>query len=146
MPSKRTNKRKRYKIKLPQLPINMPLALQNNYTNQQIIMLIILAECYMHYLEYCKIRGDGIKNKLQTQTIKPPINQNASFSDTTVDSKLTHDGGFAEDHYGVSLAYYYNGVVEKAGNKPCYNIKANQQNVGSNFQVPIQVGSFCFVP
>ena len=45
MPSKRTNKRKRYKIKLPSLPVNMPLAVQNNYTNQQIIMLIILAEC-----------------------------------------------------------------------------------------------------
>lgn len=142
MPSKR--KRKRRKNKLTPLLVKIPLVWQNNYT-QQILMMIILAECYMRYLEYCKKRSDSIKT--QSPTTKPPIiHQNASFSDAKVDPKLTHDSGFPEDYYGFRLAYCYDNLVKKAENELSYNIKANQNNVGSNFQVPIQVGSFCFVP
>ena len=146
MTFKRTkNRKQKSKVKLTPLPVNMALAVQNNYTNQQIIMLIMLAEYYIHYLEYCKIRSDSVKNKLKTQaTTTASIHQNASFSDTKPDLHSQHDDALAEYHYGVSLTYYKDSL-EKIENESFY-ITASEQNFGSNFQVPIQVGSFCFVP
>lgn len=156
MPSKKTkkhNKNRDNKTK-QSTSSGIPLVVQNNYTNQQIIMAMILAACYVYYLEErrSEIVSDKTKNKLETEMLKfTDICKNASFSEIDFDLNSKHKNcSSTEHHYSIKLVAYERFVQNDNNNtienqqKFDFNPQGSIEGVVSNIQELIHVGNMNF--